>query len=49
MSNPHDKGVCDRNKSDNKGVCDQCGVCRFCDTPPVCLSKMNHYVYQIKS
>ena len=35
MSNPTEKGVCDKYFSYKKGVCDQCGVCRYCDAPPV--------------
>ena len=34
MSNPTDTGVCDNNFSCKKGVCDKCGVCRYCETPP---------------
>ena len=36
MSNPPNKGVCDNNKSDKKGVCDQCGLCGCYDAPSVC-------------
>ena len=49
ISNPLEKVLCDKHKSKKKGVCDQCGVCRCCDIPPVFRSKMNHFGYKIKS
>ena len=42
MSNPTEKGVCDNNFSCKKRICDQCGVCRYCDAPTYCQSKINH-------
>ena len=47
MSNSLEKGVCDKNKTKKKRVCDHCGVCRFCDALPVCILK-NHICYQNK-
>ena len=48
MSNPPEKGVCDNHFSNKKGVCDQCGVCRYCDAPPDSQSKMNHKHFGIQ-
>ena len=42
MSNPPENGVCDNKCSNKKGVCDQCGVLRYCDAHPNCQPKMNH-------
>ena len=42
MSNTTEKGVCDKNFSFNKGICYQCGVCRYFDVPPYCKSNINH-------
>ena len=47
MSNPSDKGVRDKYKSNKKGFCDQCGACICCDLPPVCYSNMNQSSYHI--
>ena len=47
MSTSPEKGVCDKNKTKKKRVCDHCGVCRFCDALPVCILK-NHICYQNK-
>ena len=48
MSNSPEKGVCDNILSNKKGVCDQCGACRYCDTPPDYQSKMNHNHFGIQ-
>ena len=42
MSITSEKGACDNHFSDKKGVCDKCGVWRYCDTPPYFRSNMNH-------
>ena len=42
MSNTTKTGVCDKDFSYKKVVCDQCGVCRYCDAPPCCQLKINH-------
>ena len=31
MSNPTETGMCDKHFSCKKGVCDKCGVFRYCD------------------
>ena len=49
MINPPEKGVRYKNKSNKKGVCDQCGVCRCYYAPPLCRSKMSTFGFQIKS
>ena len=51
MSNPTDTGVCDKHFSCKKGVCDKCGVCRYCDAPPYSQSNTNnkHFGIQIQS
>ena len=55
MSNTNENGVFDKHKSNNKGVCDRCGVCRCCDAPPVFdqrwityFNKLNHKVNRKK-
>ena len=47
--NKINKGVCDNHKSKNKGVCNNCGVCRCCDTPPVYILKETTSVTKIKA
>ena len=42
MSNTPKSGVCDKNFSNKKGVCDQYGVWRYCDAHPDCQSNTNH-------
>ena len=51
MSTPTYKGVCDNHFSCKKGVCDQWGVCRYCDVPPYFQSKINHkhFYFHIQS
>ena len=51
MSNPTETGLCDNHFSFKKGFFDQCGVCRFYDTPPYFQSKINHkhFVIHIQS
>ena len=46
---PPEKGVCDKHNSNKNGVYDQFVVFRCCDAPPVCLSNMSHFGYQIKA
>ena len=47
MSNPTDKGVCDKHFLCKKGVCDQCFVCRYCNAPPYFQSKINQKYFGI--
>ena len=42
MSDPTKTGVCNNHFSCQRGVCGQCEVCRYCDTPPYFQSKINH-------
>ena len=42
MSNPNDKGVCDKHLPYKKGFCDKFGVCRYCDTRPYFQLNINH-------
>ena len=49
MSNTLDKGVCGKHKSENKVVCNHCGVCICCDAPSVCISKKITSVTKIKA
>ena len=51
MSNTTDTGLCGNHFSCNKDVCDQCGVCRYCDAPPYFQSNINnkHFGIHIQS
>ena len=42
MSNQTVAGLCDNKFSCKKGVCNQCGVCWYCDAPQYCQSKIKH-------
>ena len=42
MSNPTERGVCDKHFSFKKGFCDQCVACRYCNAPPYYQSNINH-------